>query len=248
MSQYPQYPRNIGGKKFENEIEFTYSNFRTEADVRSTSGSVVEAFSSMSAAKSSFSNTLHSCKLSSPKSGSSKSGHTHVLVCNGSKDSSSKGCDWRQSFEICCNTKGEYVWVIRSHTGSLVANSKHDRANSANPVAVKKPEPLKTKAKVLLTAIVYKRDSVSSTQKFYATRARSDSAKCIRCRNEIGKDELKLAFDSFDKKNNHPLSSSYHIACFLKYPPKKIITISWDAYKRDEECEGIVNCMLQTGF
>ena len=202
----------------------------------------------MSALKSSFNNTPHLCKLTCPKCGSNKSGRTHVLVCYGSKDSSSKGCDWRQTFELCCNTKKEYVWVVRSHTGSLVAKSKHDRANSANPVAVKKPEPVKAKAKVLLKAIVYNRDSVSSTQKFYATRARSNRARCIRCRNEIGKDELKLAFDSFDKKNNHPLSSRYHIACFLKYPPKKFIHISWDASKRDEECEGIFNCMLEIGF
>jgi len=243
-----QYPRWIGGKKFKTETELTSSTFRNEAEVRASSGSDVESFASMFAAKKAFSNTPHLCKLTSPKSGSYKSGHTNVLVCNGSKDSSSEGCDWRQTFELCCNTKEEYVWVVRSHTGGLVANSKHDRANSANPVAVKKPEPVKTKAKVLSTAIVSNRDSVSSTQKFYATRARSDRARCIRCRNEIGKGEFKLAFDSFDKKNNHPLSSSYHIACFWKYPPKKFNTISWDASKRDEECEGLVSCLLEVGF
>ena len=77
-----QYPRLIGGKKFTTETEFTSSTFRSEADVRSTGGSDVEAFPSMSAVRSYFSNTVHLCKLSSPKSGSNKSGHTHVLVCN----------------------------------------------------------------------------------------------------------------------------------------------------------------------
>ena len=240
-----QYPRLVGGKMFKTETEFTLCTFRTEADVRSTGGSEVEAFPTMSAVKSSFSNTLHLCKLSSPKSGSSKSGHTQVLVCNGSKGSSSKSCDWRHTFELCYNTKGEYVWVVRSHTGSLGACSKHDRANSSNPVAVKKNVPVKTKAKVRSTAILYNRDSGSLTQKFYATRARSVIARCIRCYNGIGKDELKLAFDSFDKKNNHPLSLSYHIACFARYPPKGFSTITWDDKKRNEECEFLVNSMLR---
>ena len=77
-----QYQRLVGGKKFKTANEFSSSTFRTEAEVRATGGSDVESFPSMSDARSSYSNTLHLCKLSSPKSGSTKSGHTQVLVCN----------------------------------------------------------------------------------------------------------------------------------------------------------------------
>ena len=135
--------------------------------------------------------------------------------------------------------------MLRNQTGTLAEASKHSRENPANPVPVQKPMMIKPKTKVKSTSIIYGRDSVNLTQKFYATRARSDRAKCIRCYNEIGKDEVKLAFDSYHKRYNHPLSLSYHIACFIKYPPKGFSTIEWDVSKRDEECEAIVNCMFE---
>ena len=58
-------------------------------------------------------------------------------------------------------------------------------------------------------------------------------------------------FETFDRKENHPVTRGYHPVCFKNFPPSGVhlssFEIKWDSSKRDAVCEEEVESLLRGG-
>lgn len=233
------------GGKFLSPAQISASTFRrlNALETSTSFSSMLDAKESLTAA----SKGLFDIKLGTSRSSNSKTGHTHHCECTSGTDVL---CKWKRVFELCISCVGEYVWferrgkAIDDHTHELLVQGPPKSSVQRKP-AVAAPAPDQG-----FSACSYTRDpSNSETKVFHARTAPTSNASCIRCLKNIETGDLKLMFETFDRKENHPVTRGYHPVCFKNFPPSGVdlssFEIKWDSSKRDAVCEERVEIILR---